>query len=152
MYDVQNLRTAEQCRIVMERAVQQGNEEFYQSVFMRLCEIEGALNDDPSDPIVKEFFQTLAAYEQLLTEKNGRKTAASRTRQKIRNKGVHQSLVDWTLGNTETNGFSLLVERGMPQFTAEYLVARYASRFPEQVVARAHARLDAHGIARPEPT
>ncbi len=36
-------------------------------------------NDDPTDPLVREFYETLGAYEQLLTEKNGSTTIASRT-------------------------------------------------------------------------
>jgi len=69
-----------------------------------------------------------------------------RTRQKIANKGVLQSLVEWTKGKTETNGFKLLVEAGMPEFTGEHLVARYVDRFPDDVVALARARLSEHGI------
>jgi hypothetical protein len=88
----------------------------------------------------------LAAYEQLLTEKNGSTTVASRTRQKIANKGVHQSLVDWTHGKTETNGFALLIEAGLPEFTGEYLVTKYADRFPADVVALARDRLLKHNI------
>ncbi len=37
---------------------------------------------------------------------------ASRTRQKIANKGVHQRLAEWSRGKVETNGFILLIEVG----------------------------------------
>lgn len=47
-----------------------------------------------------------------------------RTRQKIANKGVHQSLIEWTMGKIETNGFTLLVEAGMPEFTGQYIVTK----------------------------
>src|SRR2546430_6740798 len=50
-----------------------------------------------------DFYETLAAYEQLLTEKNNKTTLAHRTRQKIANKGVLQSLIEWTRGKVETN-------------------------------------------------
>jgi hypothetical protein len=110
----------------------------------------GTENDDPSDPLVGDFYETLAAYEQLLTEKNGRNTAASRTRQKIDNKGVHQNLIEWTRGKVETNGFKLLVEKGLPEYTGEYLVVRYADRFPQDVVILARNRLTAHGITVPK--
>ena len=115
----------------------------------RFGTLVGNANDDPSDPLVRDFYETLAAYEQLLTEKNGRTTAASRTRQKIDNKGVHQSLIEWTRGKAETNGFKLLVEKGLSEYTGEYLVLRYANRFPEDVVALARSRLVAHGITIP---
>jgi hypothetical protein len=149
MYDVSKLKTPDDCRTVMQRARDRDLSDVYNAAFKRFCELIGNANDDPSDPLVRDFYETLAAYEQLLTEKNGRTTAASRTRQKIDNKGVHQSLIEWTRGKAETNGFKLLVEKGLPEYTGEYLVLRYANRFPEDVVALARSRLAAHGITTP---
>lgn len=100
--------------------------------------------------MIRDFHETLAAYEQLLSEKNGKPTRASRTRQKITNKGIHKSLAEWTKGKEETNGFKLLVDVGMPEYTGEHLVLRYASRFPEDVVTLARDRLVSNGIAVPD--
>jgi hypothetical protein len=141
MYDVAKLVTANDCRTVMARAKQRGMQDVYEAVFRRYCALVGNANDDPSDPLVRDFYETLAAYEQLLTEKNGSTTVATRTRQKIANKGVHQSLIEWTQGKTETNGFALLVEAGLPEYTAEYLVTKHPDRFPTDVVALARSRL-----------
>ena len=87
MYDARRLNTVDECRTVMERARRRNLPEIYNTVFKRLCELTGNANNEPSDPLVRDFYETLAAYEQLLTEKNGRNTTASRTRQKIDNKG-----------------------------------------------------------------
>jgi len=149
MYDVTKLKTVLDCRTVMQRARQRNVADVYEAVFRRMCHLAGFENDDPDDPLVRDFYETLAAYEQLLTEKNGHTTAASRTRQKITNKDVYQSLIDWTRGKVETNGFRLLVEAGFHQYTGEYLVARYANRFPEDVVRLARDRLSSHGIDLP---
>lgn len=149
MYDISVLKTPSDCRIVMQRVREKGFEDIYDQVFQRYCELVGQENDDPTDPLIKDFYKTLAAYEQLLTEKNGFTTIASRTRQKIANKGVYQSLVEWTRGKTETNGFILLVEKGIPEYTGEYLVARYSDRFPSDVVELAHERLTGHDIPLP---
>jgi hypothetical protein len=102
MYDVTRLKTLAECRIVMQRARQRNLPEVYDAVFRRMCTLIGSANDDPNDPMVRDFYETLGAYEQLLTEKNGHATAASRTRQKIANKGVYQSLLEWTQGKVET--------------------------------------------------
>jgi hypothetical protein len=150
MYDVNKLKSLTECRTVMHRGRKQGHSEVYDAVFRRMCELVGSENDDPNDPLVRDFFETLAAYEQLLSEKNERNTPAGRTRQKITNKGVHQSLIEWTRGSTETEGFKLLVDAGMPEYTAEYLVVRYTDRFPADVVALAGDRLMAHNIALPD--
>jgi FPC/CPF motif-containing protein YcgG len=138
MYDIEKLKTPQECRTVMERARERNLPEIYKSAFRRLCTLVGNEKDDPSDPLVADFYETLAAYEQLLAEKNNRATLASRTRQKIANKGIHQSLIEWTQGKTETNGFKLLV-------------ARYAGRFPPDVVELARSRLASHGISIPPP-
>jgi hypothetical protein len=149
MYDVNKLKTPEECRTVMQRARAQDLPEVYNAVFRRLCQLIGAANDDPSDPLVRDFYETLGAYEQILAEKNGRTTIAARTRQKLKNKGVHQSLIEWTLGKSETNGFKLLVAAGLPEYTGEYLVLRYASRFPREVTDLAQERLTTHNIPIP---
>jgi hypothetical protein len=146
MYDVSKLKSPTECRTVMERARKQGLRDIYNAVFRRFCELAGKENEDPADPLVRDFFETLAAYEQLLTEKNGSTTVASRTRQKIANKGVYRSLLEWTQGRNETNGFTLLVEAGLPELTGEYLVVKYRSRFPPEAVAAASERLSKHGI------
>ena len=148
-YDASILKTTDECRTIMQRARDRNLPDVYNAAFSRFCELTGRANDDPSDPLIADFYKTLAAYEQLLTEKNERNTIASRTRQKIANKGVHQSLIEWTRGKTETNGFKLLVDRGMPEYTGEYLVVRYSDRFPEDVIALALERLKAHNIAPP---
>ena len=149
-YDVIKLKTVEECRTVIRRAIQRNLLDVRTAVFKRICELQGAANDDPADPMVRDFHETLAAYEQLLSEKNGKLTRASRTRLKIANKGIHQSLLDWTKGKEQTNGFKLLVYVGMLEYTGEYLVLRYASRFPEDVVASARDRLVSNGIAVPD--
>ena len=149
MYDVSKLKTRDDCRTVLKRARERDLPDVYKAVFRRLCEIEGSVYEDPDDPLIRDFYETLAAYEQLLTEKNGRNTPAQRTRRKIANKGVHQSLIEWTRGNVETNGFKLLIGAGLPEYTGEYLVARYSSRFPPDVVILARERLAKHEIPLP---
>ena len=105
-------------------------------LYQNLEEIQGLRSD------------VLNAYEELLTEKNGRTTKASRTRQKLKNKGVEQCLIDWSVGEA-TDGFRLLIERGIPELTAEYLVVKHDDRFPEEVVQAARNRLADHGVDVP---
>ena len=127
---------------LMDNAKRLGRDDIYRLAFARKCALEGLTMDDP---VEREFYTVLAAYEELLTEKNGRTTKANRTRQKMKNKGIHQCLIDWTLGSP-TDGFKLLVERDMPEMTAEFLVQKYANKFPEDVVAAAKDRLQVAGV------
>src|SRR5256885_4999938 len=50
----------------------------------RRCDLE---KEKHVDPLEREFWSTVAAYEQLLSEKNGRTTRASRTRNKLKRLG-----------------------------------------------------------------
>lgn len=122
-----------------------GRDDIYWLAFRRLSELEGMQFDDPME---RAFHDVLNAYEQLLTEKNGRTTSASRTRQKLKNKGVRQCLIDWTMGQP-TDGFRLLVDKGLVELTAEYLVIRFAERFPSDAVEAARKRLQEADVADP---
>jgi hypothetical protein len=113
-------------------------DDIWQEAFRRLCALEGL---DQTDPLHRDFYQTLAAYEELLTEKNGRTTRASRTRQKLRNKGVTQCLEDWAVNSAPTEGFDLLIKNDMSELTGEFLVLKYPERFSAKAVAAAKARL-----------
>ena len=96
-YDVEkSLRTPEECQVVMERALARGEHNLYAAAFRRFCQLSGAAHDDPSDPLIRAAFEAIAAYEQTLLEKHGKKVRASRTRQKIAKKGVYQSLIEWS--------------------------------------------------------
>lgn len=61
-------------RNVMANAKRLERDDVWREAFLRLCELEGM---DQTDPLHRDFYEVLAAYEELLTEKNGRKTLTS---------------------------------------------------------------------------
>lgn len=124
----------------MRNAKALGREDVYWEAFSKRCELEGL---DYSDPLEREFYATLAAYEELLKEKNGRTTRASYTRRALKGKGVTGCLEDWALSATETEGFRTLVSRGLVELTGEYLVSKYPERFSRAAVESAQRRLAA---------
>ncbi len=134
---INNILDQKSLRNLMSNAKRLERDDVYWLAFKRLCSLEGLAYDDSLE---REFYDVLNAYEELLTLKNGRTTKASRTRQKLRNKGVEQCLIDWAMGDL-TDGFKLLIEKGLPELTTEYLVVKHASRFPTEVVNAAQARL-----------
>ncbi len=129
-------------RNLMQNARRLDRDDIYWQAFRRLCSLEGMIYDDPLE---RDFYDVLNAYEELLTLKHGRTTKASRTRQKLANKGVEQCLIDWAVG-APTDGFKLLIEKGLPELTAEYLVVKYEKRFPQRAVEAARRRLTDHGV------
>jgi hypothetical protein len=130
-------------RNLMANAKRLKRDDIWREAFRQLCSLDGI---DQTDPLHRDFYQTLAAYEQLLTKKNGRTTSASRTRQKLKNKGVVQCLEDWAVGSTPTEGFELLIKNDLMELTGEYLVLKYPDRFSPKAVAAARVRLELRGV------
>jgi hypothetical protein len=124
-------------RQLMANAKRLGREKEYWEAFSRLCVLSGR---EDRDSLVREFHSTLTAYEELLSEKNQKKTLASRTRQKLARKGVVQCLEDWASQKT-SDGLELLVANGLFHLTAEYLVVKYAERFSTEAVSAAQSKL-----------
>ncbi len=125
-------------RTLMENAKRLGRDDIWREAFRRLCSLEGATQ---TDPLHRDFYETLAAYEYLLSRKNGRATRASRTRLKLKSKGVVQCLEDWALSKTPTEGYELLVANGLAEMTGEQLVLKYPEQFSADAIAAAKARL-----------
>lgn len=93
-----------------------------------------------------DFWQSIQAFEYLLSEENGRTTRLQRTRQKVSRVGILATLADWAAAGHETRGFQMLMERGMPELSGEAVVLRHPDRFAEDVVAAARGRLKAAGV------
>lgn len=129
-------------RSLMANAKRLKRDDVWREAFERLCSLSGL---DQADPLHRDFHATLAAYEELLTEKNGRTTHAAYTRRKLKNKGVVQCLEDWAVDTKTTDGFNLLTKMGMVELTGEYLVTKYPDRFSQAAVDAATARLASIG-------
>lgn len=131
-------------RNLYRNAQSKGEIDIERAALERLWTLEGI---DHDDPLHRDFAVMLAAYEHALMLKHGRNVSASRTRQKLRSKGVVRCLEDWAQGDQETAGFKSLLELGFPQYTGEAVVLRHAERFNTQIVDAARARLMEHGVS-----
>jgi len=126
---------------LMANAKRQDREDVYLEALVRRCALEGINHEDP---VEREFLGVLAAYEEFLAERNGRATAASYTRRKMRDKGIIQCLEDWATATHETDGFQALMSRRLIHLTGEHIVLKYPHRFSAEAVAGARKRLAAH--------
>lgn len=126
-------------RTLMVNAKRLGRDDVWRDAFRRFCALEGA---DQTDPLHRGFFEMLAAYEHLLSERDARARRASPIRLRARNKGVVHCLEEWTTSKTPTEGYALLTEKGFPEFTGEQLVLKYADQFSPAAVAAAKARTE----------
>jgi len=89
-----------------------------------------------------ELFKAVYAYEEALSEKNKRKTRASRTWQMIDRRGIIEAAERAVDRDIETAGYRVLVAMGLHDFTFEAVIVRYQDIFKPEVVARAKERLE----------
>ena len=93
-----------------------------------------------------DFWQTIHAFEYILTNERKRTTRLGRTRPKVERVGVVQTLTDWALSDKETDGFRMLLDRGMPELTGEAIVLRHPESFEPKVLDAARQRLLDAGV------
>jgi hypothetical protein len=122
---------------IVENARRKGAAEVEAAAFKKLIAIvpealPGSLEHD--------FWTTIHAFEFVLTQERGKTTRLARTRQKVQRLGVAATLIDWAYGK-QTDGFDMLIERGMPELCGEAIIVRHADCFPAAVVAAARQRL-----------
>lgn len=133
----------EKLRLLIRNAKVQKNEEIETAAFRRLISLAPQAK---AGTVEHDFWQTIHAFEESLTEERGKTTRLVRTRQKVQRVGVLQTLRDWALDKKETEGFSMLVARGMPEMTGEAIVLRHPGHFDEVVRTAARIKLEKAGI------
>ncbi len=127
----------------IENARKKGEADIEAAAFKRLIEL---LPKENPGTLEWDFWRTIHAFELTLTDENGRTTRLSRTRQKVHRVGIKQTLTDWALGRKETEGFSMLLERGMPELSGEAIILRHAAEFDQEVRDAAQLRLTNAGV------
>ena len=128
---------ADKLRKIMVNAFRIGDMEYAERAKRRVWELHKVGHTE----LEQRFGEVIAAYETFLTERNDRKTRATRTWQKVRNKGVKQAIIEWVTSKQERQGFIDLVEAGYGEFTIEALVVSMAEEFEADVVMAAQKRL-----------
>jgi hypothetical protein len=133
----------------VERKLGRESEE-WRDAFRHLVRLEGGSVSRETDPrrraAENDFYIGLAAYEQLLAIKHGRRQPAGYTRRMLRHKSVFQIVEDWVKVEGATEGFKLLIAMGMPELTGEYFAVKWRDFFKPEVVERARRVLQAHGV------
>lgn len=134
---------AEQLRRLRENAQRVGVATVADAAFKRLLEI---LPEQAPGSIEHDFWMTIHAFEEILRDERGRTVRLSRTRQKIDRVGVKQTLIDFATSKAPTDGFNMLIERGLPELTGEALILKHSACFDMQVQTAAKQRLEKAGV------
>jgi len=113
------------------------------AAFRRLIAI---LPEENPGTVEHDFWQTVHAFEQLLKEERGKTVRLSRTRQMVARVGVVAALESWAKRTSDTDGFTMLMERNLPELTGEAIVLRHPANFDDDVKAAARDRLERAGV------
>lgn len=134
---------ADQLRRLRENAQRMGVTVVADAAFRRLIEI---LPEQAPGSIEHDFWMTIHAFEEVLRDERGKTVRLSRTRQKIGRVGVKQTLIDFATSRAPTDGFNMLIERGLPELTGEALVLKHSDSFDLEVQTAAKRRLEDAGV------
>jgi hypothetical protein len=140
---IERCEDPEKLKTLRKNASDHGAAGIADAAFRKLISV---LPSEKPGTVEHDFWQTVHAFELALSEERGRTTRLSRTRQKVTRVGVIQTLRDWALTETETQGFRMLLERGMPELTGEAIVLRHTDSFGPDIMAAAKKRLEDAGV------
>lgn len=134
---------ATKLRSWINNARRSARQDIADAAFLKLVSI---LPKEEPGTVAYDFWQTIHAFEHVLSDERGKTTRLARTRQKVARVGEVQTLRDWALSAKSTDGFSMLLERRMPELTGEAIILRHSDQFDKEVVAAARKRLQAAGV------
>lgn len=126
-------------RLLIKNAKAQNNGVVESTAFRRLIALVPSAQPGS---VEHDFWQTIHAFEESLSEERGKTTRLMRTRQKVQRVGVVKTLQDWAVDKKETDGFAMLLARGMPEMTGEAIVLRHPAHFDEETRAKARTKLE----------
>lgn len=130
-------------RTWIENAEKKNDTAVADAAFRKLVSIVPA---EKEGTVEHDFWKSIHALEFVLSKENRKTTRLSRTRQKIDRVEVVQTLKDLALKKTPSKGFTMLLERNMPDLTAEAVILRHPTKFDEDICSAARERLVAAGV------
>lgn len=127
----------EQLKQIAKNAAARGNEQVRQAAKLRLYAV---LPSQEPGTLEYEVWQSIYALEDVRSTESGKTIRLSRTRQKITRDKEVGTVVDLVLGSA-SEGYRMLIERGLTHLTFEAVALRHPDRFSEQVLEAARVRL-----------
>jgi len=137
---VKKLKTPEDCERFAKNAAERGRPDLAQEARKKAVELRAEFYGVQT-AAERECLEAVYAYEEVLKEKNGKKTKASRTWQMINKHGILQAVERAVNRPQETTGYTSLLEMGLEDYAFEAVVVRYPSLFSQEAVARCEERI-----------
>jgi len=136
---VQALSSPEDCAGFIKNALRLGHPDLAQQARQRAVQLR-ALAFGAGSEAEREAIEAVYAYEAVLSERNGRKTRASRTWQMIKRHGIIHAVERAVGRSEETAGYSALLEMGLERYAFEAVVLRHPDIFSKESVERSSQR------------
>ena len=137
---VKSLKTVDDCKKFAANAKRLGHDELAEQARIRAVEIRAELHGAKT-AAEKECLEAVYAYEEVLSDKKGKRIRANRTWQMIDRHGIINAAERAVNRDAETMGYSALVEMGMQEFAFEAVILRYPDVFSPEAVARSKERM-----------
>ena len=137
---VERLRTPEECESFAKNAAARKRPDLALEARRKAVEMK-ASEHEVQTPVEKEALAGVYAYEALLTQKNGKKTRASRTWQLIKRYGIIEAVQRAVNRPAETADYESLLEMGMADLAFEAIILRHPEAFSAEAVGASEARL-----------
>ncbi len=137
---IQKLKTPEECKQLAIN-VRDRNPELARQARRRAIELRAASHGLKS-VVELELLKAVYAYEEVLFEKNKRRTRATYTWRMIERRGIIPAAERAVIKKTETKGYKELVAMGLQDLTFEAVIVRHPEKFRQEVVSCAKERLE----------
>ena len=137
---IARLDTPEACQRFAKNAEARGHPGLAREARRRATEIRAGQHGAELE-VEKEALQAVYAYEEILTQKNGKRTRASRTWQMINRHGILRAIERTVDRESDAAGYLTLVEMDMTDLAFEAVVLRHPDNFSSETVERARQRL-----------
>lgn len=150
---IEDLDEADKLHTLMLNARRMGSERVAEAAFDRRIDV--LTGDEHGDPVTEDFWRSIHTIEAVLTERNGKATRLTPTRQKLTRAGTVKTLADIALKAKVSDGSELLIANDRVDATAEAVILRHPDEFDEKTRDAATARLAAAELKRatePETT
>lgn len=137
--DIDAIEDSDKLERILINAKNKGLDDVVMKIKKRLFKLAGR---DEIDAVEKLFAEFLASYELYLKEKNdGKNTRAQYVRRALKTKGAKKTFEDMASKKTLSEGFTGLVDNGLAEFTAEWIVANNPDLFDLEAVNKAQEKL-----------
>jgi len=137
---VKKLQSPDKCEIFARNCLERGRPDLAAQARERAVQLRADAHGAESEA-AKEALEAVYAYEEVLSQKNGRKTRAGRTWQMIDRHGIIGAVERAVNRSAETQGYKALVEMGLEDYAFEAVVLRHPDLFSKEAVEISRERM-----------